>query len=288
MMRFPRFQVIIDKLLLRSPLSMLLGLLAAIGLLCVIASVICWLIGQNVGLAIAIGSLGGLVVIVQILIYRRLYHEQRDSYRQVEALFSLHNLLNIRYPLPPMREWVISPDLATVLIGLIRERKPRCVVEAGSGVSTLISAYCLQENGEGKVFSLEHQENFANVSSHNVARHGLSGIATILPAPLKRVDIRGTEWLWYDTAALAKIEGKINLLFVDGPLDRTQKLARYPALPLLFPYLSDDAVIVMDDGIREDEQRIVRLWLQEFEGFELETVPTEKITFVLRRKSGPK
>jgi hypothetical protein len=36
-------------------------------------------------------------------------------------------------------------------------------------------------------------------------------------------------------------------------------MARYPALPLLFDKMSDEAVIILDDTFREDEKNIIDL-----------------------------
>jgi predicted O-methyltransferase YrrM len=274
-MRLPRLAVIIDKLLLQAIAPFML-LLAFLIIACVFIS---WV----VDLRLAVGVIGGLVLALLLFIFRRLYHASHHHYRQIEALFSLHAILHVRHPLPPMREWAISPDLGTVLIALIHDYKPKCIVEASSGVSTLIAGYCVQANGVGRVVSLESDPTFAKVTTHNVARHGLQDVATVIHAPMKSYNLNGQPWLWYDLSGLNNIE-PIDLLVVDGPIDRTQKFARFPALPLLIERLSDNAVIVLDDGIRRDEQRIVQQWLQAFAGFELETLPTEKVTFVLRRK----
>src|SRR5262249_4080355 len=50
-------------------------------------------------------------------------------YAQVEALLSLHSVIRFKHPLPPMRGWGISPDFALILVSVIREHKPRIIVE---------------------------------------------------------------------------------------------------------------------------------------------------------------
>jgi hypothetical protein len=74
-------------------------------------------------------------------------------YQQLEALTSLTSILPIRYPLPPMRGWAISPDFGVLLVSEILNKKPHVVVELGSGVSTLLIAYCLELVGHGRVVS---------------------------------------------------------------------------------------------------------------------------------------
>ena len=58
------------------------------------------------------------------------------SYRQSEALQQLFTLLKFSAPIPPTRSWAASPDLLLTIADLVRTRKPRLVVELGSGIST--------------------------------------------------------------------------------------------------------------------------------------------------------
>ena len=52
-----------------------------------------------------------------------------------------------------------------------------------------------------------------------------------------------------------------------------QSLSRYPALPMLCPHLSPRALVIVDDGAREDEIEMVELWRElEGVGFEAESL----------------
>lgn len=229
-----------------------------------------------------------LVLTVQVEIYERIqerFNGQDTNYSQIEALFSIFSSLKINHPLPGMRGWAISPDLAKIIIDLIQEKKPALILEAGSGVSTLIAAYCLKAMGEGKLISLEEKEKYAEASKQNVIKHGLQEFATVIHAPLKEIAIGEKKWLWYDPDKLEGI-GKIDFLIIDGPIQfgRPEKMLRYPALPLLRDCLSKEAVIVMDDCNREDEKKVAELWAKEFPDFEMEKINTEFGTVILRRK----
>jgi O-antigen/teichoic acid export membrane protein/predicted O-methyltransferase YrrM len=226
-------------------------------------------------------SVVSITVIIQLDLNRR---AQVWNYRQIESLFSIYSTLNIAQPLPPMRGWSVSPDLATVMISLIHELKPMVIVEAGSGASTLISAYTLKKEGAGLVVSLEQDELYADITRANVNRHGLGDFASVRHAPLKKVTIDSRPWLWYDLAKIADLTS-IDLLIIDGPPGNIQRLARYPALPLLADRLSDRAVIVLDDFFRHAEKEILARWLRDFPGFTHQVVGTEKGTAILR-KSG--
>jgi predicted O-methyltransferase YrrM len=207
--------------------------------------------------------------------------QRRQDYRQIEALFSIFSLLKLNHPLPSMREWAISPDLAALIISLVHEHKPKLVVEASSGISTLVVAYCLQQIGEGSVISLEHEAQYADASRDQVGRHGLQNIAKVIHAPLVPVTIADQTWQWYDIAPHRAILQPIDLLIIDGPPGDLQHQSRYPVLPLLFDALSENAVVVLDDGDRVDEQAIVARWQQDFPSIQVQRITNEKGAFVL-------
>jgi hypothetical protein len=59
------------------------------------------------------------------------------------------------------------------------------------------------------------------------------------------------------------------VVFVDGPPTSTGKLARYPALPLLWRHLSPNGTLLLDDASREDEGEAIRRWSSEFPGLDV-------------------
>jgi len=205
-----------------------------------------------------------------------------NLYQQLEALISITSILPLRTPLPPMRGWAISPDFGVLLIAEILKKKPRRVLELGSGVSTLLIAYCLEKTGHGKVVSFDHDLNYCEKSRDRVREHQLGNIAEVVHAPLKAVQLSQGNWDWYDTTHTDP-DFKIDLLVIDGPPGQIQDISRYPALPLLHEYFSDDIVILLDDAGRADEQTIIDMWTREFPEFGHEYIPAEKGAAVLRR-----
>ena len=206
----------------------------------------------------------------------------KKQYRHIESLFSLFSLLKLNAPLPTIEGWAILPDELKIIADTIYERQPELVLELGSGVSTIVSAYCLRNLGKGKLVSFDHDQEFLLKTRKTLEDHDLHDIAKAIYAPLKQINIKGSKMLWYDTRRLHNI-GKIDVLIIDGPPGDIQHYARYPALPLLFDKLSDEAIIILDDGIREDEKEIVRLWLKEFEGLSAVLKHTEKGTYIIRK-----
>ncbi len=254
----------------------------------VIAVIACTVLGASAAGWLLIGApvlIGTLVVTLAIVatLQLELFRRFQQTYRQTEALFSLFASTPITRPLPPMRDVAASPDFATLIASLIYQHRPKIILEMGSGVSTLIAAYSLTRLGGGRLVSLEHHERYAAASAANVAAHQLDHIARVVCAPLQEVQIAGKTWLWYDQASLDDVR-PIDLLIVDGPPDHVQALARYPALPILYEKLSDEAVIVMDDTARASEWTTAQRWAAEFTDFTLEKVPAEKGAVILRRQ----
>jgi predicted O-methyltransferase YrrM len=204
-----------------------------------------------------------------------------DYYKQIESLFSIFSTLRPHLPLPDSRKWAASPDFLKKLIEIIIDVRPQIIVEVSSGVSTLVAAYCLKKIGKGKILSLEHDPLHVSANKKLLFTHGLQDVAEIVYAPLKETAIGDGTWLWYDLDCL-DLEGDIDLLVIDGPPGKTQKMVRYPALPLLHGRLSERGVVFMDDGDREDEKEIVKLWKMEYGHLKYEYIASEKGAYIIR------
>jgi predicted O-methyltransferase YrrM len=186
-----------------------------------------------------------------------------NQFRQVEALASLYQLLRPRMPLPPTRDWAGSPDFLRVVAEHALMARPRTIVECGSGVSTVVLARCVELNGAGHVYSLEHDAEYAVRTRELLASHALSDFATVIDAPLVDVELADWKGRWYDVADLA-IDGKVDALIVDGPPFYASELARYPAGPMLFDRLQDGGAIILDDADRRAEREIVDRWSRRY------------------------
>ena len=202
------------------------------------------------------------------------------GYRQVEALVTLHNVINPILPIPPMRGSALSPDMANILITLLKERKPQVVLECGSGVSTILTCYCLKDNNRGHLWSLDHEQKYLKITQRNLKRHELDQYATIIHAPLKKYSLDSTPYMFYDVEDISKIP-PIDFLFIDGPPRTVDPMGRFPALPLLFSRLSEDAIVVLDDAAREAEKTIVEIWKKIYPQVKYSWFDTEKGTVVL-------
>lgn len=216
--------------------------------------------------------------------FRKLRLGQFDLYWQIESLQAIYRLLDITEPLPPMRRFALSPDAARELVLLMRKRQPEFIVEASSGVSTILAAYCLRQLGRGKVISLEHDAHYAEQTRQDLVRHGVSEWAEVVHAPLVDQQIGSRSSRWYDLSGVTLPE-RVDLLVVDGPPRYLQELTRYPAIPAMKDRLAPDAVVFVDDYADGGEKESVRLWCQEDGPFHVVEPRAEKGLAILYRQN---
>jgi len=194
------------------------------------------------------------------------------SYRQSEALQQLFALLKFSAPIPPTRSWAASPDLLLTIADLVRTRKPRLVVELGSGVSTLIVA----KAGARKVISIDNSAEFAMKTREMLKAHKIRGVE-VRVAPLK-AHASGVDW--YDTAKLKDLK-KIDMLIIDGPPGSKNPDARKPALKELLAKLSPNVVVVIDDVNRIGERQLAEAFAKALPRHTLSILNHEKGTAVI-------
>jgi predicted O-methyltransferase YrrM len=205
------------------------------------------------------------------------------DYRQLEAYIDLRSLVRPRAPLPALRGWAASPDVLHFLAETMMRRRPKLVVECGSGSSSVWLGYLAEQIG-ARVVCLEHDERYGQTSRDLIAAHDLSAVVEIRDAPLTDWKLGGEVHSWYDRAALENLTG-IGLLFVDGPPGTIGPEARYPAVPLLLPRCDADAVIVLDDADRAEEIALSDRWLAEHPEIERSILRYEKGAHVLTRSA---
>lgn len=209
-------------------------------------------------------------------------NDQTGLFRQLEALQGLYIELDLKHSLPPTRGWAASPDFLLEVARHARGLKHATVLECSSGISTVVLARCMQLNGTGRVYSLEHDARFAEQTRAQLRRHGLQDWATVIDAPLMPYDLDGQSWPWYDLAQLPALL-TVDLLVIDGPPQATRLQARYPAGPLLFPRLNPGAAVYLDDAARPDEQAILRRWRQDFPALTYSSQGCEKGCALMRK-----
>lgn len=195
--------------------------------------------------------------------------DDRAQKKLKAALSSLVNIisilpqLDIRGVIPPFphQGFEITGEEAVFFFHLIRRQRPKLIMELGSGSSTVLFAAALRANGSGRVISIEHDAAHIKHTRALLEQAELSDRVHLVSAPLTEITLNGRTFQWYDLGSLLRsLTDRIDLLFVDGPPGKVQSLSRFPALPILLPHLSPRATVVVDDGAREDEVKMVELW----------------------------
>lgn len=217
-------------------------------------------------------------------------HRRRETaaiqqIRQVQALIGVYSILRPRRPLPSFTGWAASPELVSTLVTLILQHRPQHVMELGSGASTIVAAYALDEIGSGRITALDHDATYAAHTRDELEKHNLDGRADVVTASLVGQEIDGEAWDWYELGSI-RHDDLVDLLIVDGPPRETRATARYPALPVLHPRLAANAIVVLDDAYRDDEQEILQRWLKRYPEFRLTYQESGKGIAVLWRESG--
>lgn len=204
--------------------------------------------------------------------------DDRSKQRLNAAVASLSSLIsilpemNIKGVVPPFphQGFSITGEEAAFLFHLIRRQRPKLIMELGSGSSTVLFAAALRANGGGRIISVEHDSEHVERTRTMLRHADLLDRVELVLAPLVDVTLNGRTFQWYDLGAkLATLAEKIDFLFVDGPPGKVQTLSRFPALPMLASHLSLRALVMVDDGAREDEIRMVEMW-RELDGMSFE------------------
>jgi predicted O-methyltransferase YrrM len=206
----------------------------------------------------------------------------RELFVQLEALASLRDATALTHPLPATGGWAASADFLVEIIRHVQSSGPLTVLELGSGTSSVVVAACLRRGGGGRLVSLEHQPEYAELTRRELTAQGLDDIATVVDAPLVATTLGAEMWRWYDLGGLG-LEGSVDVLLVDGPPADTGRLARYPALPLLLARLGPNATILVDDGDRDDERAMVARWQAEIPGLHARYLELTKGAYVVTR-----
>jgi hypothetical protein len=148
--------------------------------------------------------------------------------------------------LPWNEGWAVGTMTAELILKILNEKKPKTILDVGSGLSTVLFAEWAKENN-AKVISLEHQERFYNETKELLDNYGLT-------ADLRLVDlIKDEHGYFYDT----ELPDEIDFALIDGP---PGSIGRGATIYAIFPHFSDDFVAWLDDSHRDYEAAILAQW----------------------------
>lgn len=213
------------------------------------------------------------------LLWDRQQRRQND-FAQLEAMLAVQQYLQPGVLMPATRNYAGSPDFLRLLIELLERHRPRVIIEASSGVSSIvISEWLLQHAPEATHYALENEAYYADLTRERIRNPR----SHILHTPLTEHVISGQVYRWYDLADLPPM-APIEMIVVDGPPYHLNEQARYPALPLLGDRLAAAYTVLLDDAARPPEAETARRWAAET-GAKLAWVDLEKGAAVLTKSS---
>jgi hypothetical protein len=168
-------------------------------------------------------------------------------------------------PYLPWTEGALSPAALVYVMNEIVLGGRREIVELGAGVSTVVLARLLAQEG-GTLTTLEHDRNWAGLVRSWLEREDLGGIARLIERPLVPHPDSLDGAPWYSPEAIAELPRSIDLLLIDGPPGYGDGMSRsrFPALPVLTGKLGPGAMFVLDDANRAPEREIAEYWSAEF------------------------
>jgi predicted O-methyltransferase YrrM len=170
-----------------------------------------------------------------------------------------------RSALPNLGSWKADTGLLALVADHILARRPKLVVEFGTGASTLIVARALEMIGGGTFISFEQHPDFVEATRAWLAEHGLQ--ADLRAVPLRRSP-DGWPGLWYDHGPLP--DG-IDLLLIDGPPWTLHPFTR-GAAETLFDRIAPGGTVLLDDGARPGERIVARRWRKSWPDFSFKLV----------------
>lgn len=233
----------------------------------------------------ALGVLGAAVA--QILRgQRRLaytHERMRQSIRAISAAPWLDRVLRPERALPAFGGWALEADSIAHVVAQIRDEAPKCIVELGSGASTVCIALALQRfDLKSRFVSIDHEATYMAETRRALLRQGVAERVELVCAPLEPLELDGRIFRWYSAGAVRELGlENVDLLLVDGPPKSSGPLARYPALAMFRPYLSTAAAIVLDDADRDDELEMMAGWASNL-GVRVELIRTARPMASLR------
>ena len=191
----------------------------------------------------------------------------------------LSSVLQPKRYMPTVGGWSVQFQVVAHIIDhLLNHPKSNLnVVEVGSGMSTSWIGLALQEIGNSKLISLEHDMKYANKTRNQIKKYDLEDVVTLHLTDLIPHCIENKEYLWYDIKSIKDMlsfNDKIDLVFVDGPPGHIGRLSRYPAFELLSSYMKIGTRVVLDDTDRSEEKEVIQKWISDCS----KLIPGHKLT----------
>jgi glycosyltransferase involved in cell wall biosynthesis len=149
--------------------------------------------------------------------------------------------------------WAIHRSTAVELVARLDVRRPRRILEVGSGTSTVVLAAWAASHG-AELVTLEHDPTCHAATAARLQRLGLADRVDLRLAPLRPSPCPdGADHAWYST----DLQGTFDFVFIDGP---PRSSGRAGVLFAIAEQLAVGWEAWLKNGHRRHEQDCVALW----------------------------
>jgi predicted O-methyltransferase YrrM len=161
----------------------------------------------------------------------------------------------------PVGAWAVDAPAIDRLVELVREARPAAIVEFGSGTSSVVLASLLAElHGDGlRLLSFEQDPAWAEHTRAALAARGLDATARVVHVPVGERGEGPPGYLLNDEATALLADLAPELVFVDGPT-LVSGASRLGAVEIVAPHLREDAILLLDDALRDAELCVAEAW----------------------------
>jgi predicted O-methyltransferase YrrM len=163
-------------------------------------------------------------------------------------------------------DWAITPEVASFLCHAIDQLNLRRVLEFGAGSSSVVLATALSYYGGGQLTSIEQNPTWCKDQWQTVTAQRNVDACMLSAQPKLTLAATGLCFAFNQIAQDMAKRGPFNLVLIDAP---QYFFGRDGALPLIYPYLAPDALIVLDDAGRDLERWAMFRWLSSYYGLDL-------------------
>ena len=163
--------------------------------------------------------------------------------------------------------WPMGVAALDLWCAKVMERKPKAILEFGSGVSTLVSAILMRRLhgvNRPRVFSIEQGEQAGMDTRMRLEALGLSPMVRMHIAPVRSVcvDAFQSDGYGIDPRELGRLLGGLrpDMVLIDGP--NGGHGVRFSTLPTAHSWLESGAEIWIADALRDSELSIAHWWTE--------------------------
>jgi hypothetical protein len=184
----------------------------------------------------------------QKIVFKKAIQNFRNHYSEIEKYPAI--IPDLIYGWGNMG-WSSVQDYTSGIISAMKETQGP-VLECGSGLTTLIMGIIADDRGI-EVFSLEHHTSWAKYVKAQLENFKINN-AKVIQSSLKDYG----QFYWYNIE-VSQVPSNISLVICDGPPHDTEG-GRYGLFPRMSSVFTKNAIILLDDYDRAEEQSIVSKW----------------------------